>query len=153
GVPAFLCAHELTDCDVRLWQQAAYQRGFADTGLPDQGRDRSGPEGREQLRHACAARSRARESPESRGGVAVELRSGHGLDPEVGLVDDEGRGYPGRGRRAQVAVNDEEVRQRQRREYHEQLREIGDDGLRTPAGVGTPQRVSPWQHLDDVDLL
>jgi len=34
--------------------------------------------------------------------------------------------------------DDEEVGERQRREYHEQLGEIGDHGLGTAAAVGAP---------------
>ena len=59
----------------------------------------------------------------------------------------------GRGGRAEVAVDDEEVRLRQRRDHHHELGDVGDHGFALAAQVGARQQRPPRQHFDDQHLV
>jgi oligoribonuclease len=120
--------------------------------LTDEHADRTCQQ-RAQLGEPLALRGGAGDVRVTRGGQRGDFRRRQFVSAQVGLVDRHRAGDPGRGGRAQVSIDDEEIRLRNRSDDHHELRDVCHHRLAFSAQVGARQQRGSWQHLDDHHLV
>ena len=105
---------------------------------------------RQQRVYTFARRGRDRQALITHGGKDLELRPHRRVDTKLRFIEHRGSGDARGLSRCEIAVGDERIGRRHRRDDDQQPGEVGQDGLGAAAGVRPVKRRAAGQHLDDV---
>ena len=151
GMTAFLIPHEAAHLGFGAGSEPVYERGLPDARLSDESCDLPGA-CRQQCIDTLAGCGRDSHVPVTRSCIDLELCPQSCVDTEFRLVEHWRGGDTGGLGGREVAVGDERVGRRQRRDDHQQPSEVGEHRLDATTCVRPVKRRAAGQHFEHVHL-